>query len=219
MLDGSWSIINEVVFYILFPLIVNKFSGIAANFKLYCLSLILMFVFAISVSNIYPGYSYYGFPAHFPTFILGIIAYNILKNDKIFKILYENKIYIFLISLIIMIGNLKTEMSHNLFGIKDIYSISFFLILITSLTLSKKIPTLFGSFLSFLGKQTYSLYFTHLILIKLWVFYFDNFLDYNYSLNLITNLIICIPISIIFSHLFFNKIDLFFVSIGKKISN
>ena len=209
LLDGSWSIVNEVIFYLIFPLIFSKFKNINGKFKLYCLGLILSMFFVISVPEIYPGYSYYGFLSHFPTFCLGMIAYEISKKDKIQSIIFKNRKYLFILSIIIMIGQIKGDTS--LLGVHHFYSVSFFIILTTTLSLKNKYNFFFSKTLEILGKQTYSLYFTHILIIKLWVFYSKMYLNLSFSDALISNIFICTIISFLFSNLIFNKIDLYFV--------
>lgn len=209
LLDGSWSIVNEVIFYLVFPLIFSRFENINGKFKLYCFALILSMLFVISVPDIYPGYSYYGFLSHFPTFCLGMIAYEISKKDKIQGIIFENRKYLFVLSIIIMIGQIKGNTS--LLGIHHFYSVSFFLILITTLSLKNNFNLFLSKILEVLGKQTYSLYFTHIIIIKLWVFFSEIYLNLGFIAALVSNIFVCTIVSFSISNVIFNKIDLYFV--------
>ena len=218
LLDGSWSIVNEVIFYIIFPLLITRFKKIKGKIQLYCLSLILSILFIILIPKIYSEYSYYGFLSHFPTFCLGMISFELLKNKKITLMIYKVRNHLYFLSIIFMIGLIKGDIS--LLGIHHLYSVCLFIILITTLTLKKKFNLFFSKVFEIFGKQTYALYFTHLVLIKLWVFFSKIYLDLDFSHSLLINIIICTFLSYLISNLIFNKIDLFFVKkIKERLGN
>ena len=218
LLDGSWSIVNEVIFYLIFPLLVTRFKKIKGKIILYCLSLILSILFILIIPRVYSEYAYYGFLTHFPTFCLGMIAFDISKNKKINSLIYKYRILLNLLAMIFMVGFIKGSIT--LLGIHHLYSICFFIILITTLTLRSSYNVFFSRILVILGKQTYALYFTHLLLIKLWVFFSNIYLNLDLVTSLLINVFICTFVSYLISNLLFNKIDLFFVKkIKEKFKN
>ena len=83
--------------------------------------------------------------------------------------------------------------------------------MVTTLSLKNNFNLFLSKILEVLGKQTYSLYFTHIIIIKLWVFFSEIYLNLGFIAALVSNIFVCTIVSFSISNVIFNKIDLYFV--------
>lgn len=217
LLDGDWSIVNEVYFYILFPLIarVVKDNTLRCIYLL-CTSYILAICYSFYWARIdtMDGVIYYTFIPHLPEFLLGFLAFRITQHQNIALKISRYGNAILFMSCILMLGFVDAK--STLLGSHHIFTICFAMILIIfALRSDYSLPWL--GFISNLGRQSYALYFTHLLLLKIAFVISENFYEFSNMIVLSLNLLIIIPLSILMSNFIFHNIDKFFVSKAKSI--
>lgn len=212
LLDGDWSIVNEVYFYILFPLLhLYAKSSLEKLTKLLFLSLCASVIFSLFnyVLKIGHEYSYYGFLNHLPFFIFGMIGFNLSNNDMVNKYISQNRLMLLLVVFVLSIGSISLE--GKIFGPEYIFSFLFLLAMLL-LRSSKKISSFkLTIFLAYIGQQSYAIYFTHLLLIKITVSLYP-MIEMILPLSLLqANIISGIFLTLFCSHFIFHKIDNYFV--------
>lgn len=107
-------------------------------------------------------------------------------------------------------------MSSTLLGSHHLFSILFFIVLIgAGSQYNNSSPMLL--YFSRLGKQSYSLYFTHLLLLKLTFIICTNYYSISGYFLLLLNFVLILLLSLIMSNFVFNKIDIYFVDKAKAI--
>ena len=78
--DGSWSIVCEVYFYLLFPLVLHRLTRTPAAAMYGFFGSLLLSILVAMASRHSNGIGYYGFFNHLPCFALGIYAYRIRER-------------------------------------------------------------------------------------------------------------------------------------------
>tara|TARA_B100000575_G_scaffold294067_1_gene307831 strand:+ start:6238 stop:7305 length:1068 start_codon:yes stop_codon:yes gene_type:complete len=213
LLDGDWSIVNEVYFYILFPFLhLYAKNSLKKLLKVFFLSLLISLIFSLLNRAFLIGneFSYYGFLNHFPMFVMGMIGFHLSKNDLTNSFISENRFLLLFIIFILSIGSISFE--GKIFGPEYIFSVLFLLTILVIGSFQEMNSLSITTFLAFIGKQSYSIYFTHLLLIKLTVSLYPMiYLILPISL-LQANIFTGILLTILFSNLIFNKIDNYFVN-------
>lgn len=181
ILGVEWTIAVEVVFYLILPLILMLISHNKNSLKM----LVFLFIasFLISIILYYllltpHGRSYFYAPIffpviHFPTFILGILTYQITKIIDIRK--YNSNIYFifYIICLIFYIWLIRPYFIENIQyygGIDYLVSSTVFAPLLLGLAVRQK-DRLYSIFCNkitiFIGKISFSLYLVHYIIINI----------------------------------------------------
>ncbi len=215
IVPGGWTICVELLFYILLPLLFNAINSTkkALSFTLVALILsifynILFFkIFNYNISNKY--YMFASFPNQLPLFGFGILAYFLLvkKDYNISKI---QLIIIFIFSFL----QLALEhfiSSHILFGI------TFILLLFIGHN-----SKLFDyKPLMFLGRISFSAYFTHFAVLSILnkyklVDYFDVISIENSFFNFTVRLFVVLFITVLISTLLFYYVEIPFINLGSK---
>lgn len=141
LLDGSWSIVNEAYFYLIFaaiPSIVLHTSLAAGRF--YAASLILAIFFILLVGRKYEGYSHYGFLARLPCFFLGVFAQRIKNTPKFEERFAQWNVTVFITAMILMLGFVKGETKP--LGDSNIYGLCFAALLLSSTVIIRYVPKL-----------------------------------------------------------------------------
>jgi len=219
LLDGSWSIAIEVYFYILFPFFVYNFANSKKKSLLYFLvSVGLLSFFPKIIGPVWheintASFYYYFFTNQLPCFILGIVLFHYKKY--FFDI--EVKLPFFILSITIffgmLYGNLK-PIDYHIF-----YSIGVVFFIISSYQAINGYKEYFiYKFITNIGIQSYSIFFSHIIIMNISVFFLNrNLIGVHPLILFLFNLLIIFFASLILSNFIFNKIDLFFCKIGEKI--
>ena len=217
LLDGDWSIINEVYFYILFPLIarVVKDNTVRCIYLL-CASYALAICYSFYWARLdtLDGVIYYTFIPHLPEFLLGFLAFRITQHQSVARNISKYGNALFFTSSILMLGFVDAK--STLLGSHHIFTIGFVAILVILVLRSDYFLPWLG-FISKLGRQSYALYFTHLLLLKIAFVISENFYEFSNVVTLGLNLFIVIPLSLLLSNFVFHNIDNFFVNKVKSI--
>ncbi len=219
LLDGSWSIVIEVYFYLLFPFFVYNFVNSKKKSLLYFLvSVGLLSLFPKIIGPVWHeiktgSFYYYFFTNQLPCFILGIVLF----HYKEFFFDTKVKLPFLTLSITIFIGMLHGSVKPVDYHV--FYSIGIVFFIITSYeTINgfKEYPIY--KYISDIGTQSYAVFFSHLIIMNVSVFFLNrNLIGVNPLILFLINLIIIFFISLILSNFIFNKIDLYFCKLGKKL--
>lgn len=208
LLDGSWSIVNEVYFYLLFPLVVYKSTKTVENALLtFIFSCVVSIAFTMIIGRYidYPGYSYYSFPVQFPLFILGIYCYRISRSLK-FNLNIRHQLLILIAASILFIGT--SDIVASPLGAHVLSGIIFSIVLVfTKINYSNTICKIFRSF----GRQSYALFFLHLVFLKELHTHLVSRFSLEFYELLAFNIFVSVGLSWVFSFFIFNKIDEYFV--------
>lgn len=163
MYIGEWSLFNEVIFYLVFPLLYPFFNKI--KFSIACLITIIMALvsyLANSIAHQYGTFDLYGTPiTHMFTFCLWILIFKINHSLKVpWKFLIGINITIYIILTLCYIN----------FGYLHVYIPFIINLWLTLLMFMRKIyyipsRSYIGKFLKFTGNISYSLY-----LLNYWFF-------------------------------------------------
>ena len=163
---GGWSVVTEMFFYLLLPLIWTYAKNINKIILLFIGSLVLSVSFSSLFSDYFPTVIslYISFFNQLPVFILGILMYYIINQKKI----HLNKWI--LILLIITAPFYLYFIDHDVF---DCLKASVILFLFALLICKKQYKIVVNSFFSQVGKISFSMYLIHF-----GVLYWMNRLDF-----------------------------------------
>jgi peptidoglycan/LPS O-acetylase OafA/YrhL len=176
LVPGGWSIVSELIFYVTFP-ILRKMTINSLLFS----STLLITVFYILKYLIYQNFLvvektgfiwaiiYSGLETTIPFFLLGIVISELVNNPMKFPAVFNDKIFLLNISLmlfcLILVDNISGQNSKTI------------LMIITTFILGCLISkTRYASkFISLMGTKSYFIYFVHFYLIDFFVFSLDQF--------------------------------------------
>lgn len=173
----SWSISVEMMLYFTFGLLLLIFKNKFFLTSLY-LAYVIYFYFFLN--------SYYGETLSIFAFYSGLYSFSIgclffLLYKKV-NSLFRSKIFLDVIFYILLLIFLSEVLYFNSIEQKSFYSIIFGLIFFYSCFLNENFflfKIFFNKFLIFLGKISYSIYMSHLIIF----FVFDNILKHGFKLE------------------------------------
>jgi peptidoglycan/LPS O-acetylase OafA/YrhL len=209
LVDGSWSIVCELYFYITFPYLIYKYTKNTTDSLLaFLISTILSIAFAMLIGknigqDVY--YGYYAFPRQIPLFLLGIYCYR-LNQSLVVSLSMRHQVLIAMTVLVLYFGSSDLKVSplggHIYIGI-----LFAFVMIFVSLDASN----FFMNTLRVLGRQSYALFFLHLLFLKEFYKYLFSSHDFNFYTMLMVNIVVSVGLSWLCSWLFFDRIDRFFV--------
>jgi peptidoglycan/LPS O-acetylase OafA/YrhL len=163
---GGWSITVEMTFYIFFPFIISKLYSIRVAVIVTFITMILAQFLRLNMNNLpifhssYPTYTFEFFPSQLPVFLIGITLFLLMKNVWSQKDKKMLKIFtVFSIILLIIQFTFKLHFipGYYLYGI-------FFGFLIYFLSV-KPIRLLVNPVTVHIGKVSYSIYLSHIIVL------------------------------------------------------
>lgn len=211
IVDGSWSIVNEAYFYLLFPIIISKTSyDIKKMVNFLMLTIVVASLFAYFARG-YDGYfGYHGFLSQLPCFIIGVLVYIFeLRQEKAFT--YKNSevaSLVILFALLLILG-LKGDISP--LGYHVVSALFFGFILYLLINGGFVFGRLFFILHDF-GKMSYSLFFSHLILLKAFHYSIVEYFNREDFLAIfLTNAFIGFVGAWIFSKIIFYPIEKYFI--------
>ena len=164
--DGSWSIVSEVYFYILMFFIFYKFLNNALNsYRGYLLMLTISIYGYIVLNYMMPEegqFIFYFILNNLPSFFVGIIVYHIIHNDIIFDKIKKYSLEIFISGLILYFGFTKGNMYPLAYN--HIYGIIWGVLIIGSYSYLSNIKlNIITKTITKFGQQSYSLYYLHIL--------------------------------------------------------
>ncbi len=211
LLDGSWSIVNEAYFYIIFaalPMVMLRTSLAIA--KMYAVSLGLAILFVLLIGRYYEGYSHYGFFSQLPCFILGIFVRRIKAKPGFEESFAPWGVPVFIVAMLLMAGWVKGESKP--LDESHVYALCFAALLLFSSALVRHAPGLLNKVLASFGRQSYALFLVHLVFLKIWWALVEVYgLQMNFSTALLTNILIAVPLTWLVSKTLVDPIDRYFV--------
>lgn len=219
LLDGSWSIVIEVYFYLLFPFLVYNFVNSKKKSLLY-------FLVSVSLLSLFPkiigpvwreintgSFYYYFFINQLPCFILGIVLYH--YKDFFFDT--KVKLPFLTLSITIFFGMLHGSVKPVDYHV--FYSIGIVFFIISSYeTINGYKEYFIYKYIANIGTQSYAIFFLHLIIMNVSVFFLNrNLIGLHPLILFLINLFIIFFTSLILSIFIFNKIDLYFCKLGSNL--
>ena len=219
LLDGSWSVVVEVYFYLLFALVLARVCRTApACAWAYAVSLLASMLFTMTAGSLYSGLSHYGFPAQLPCFILGVLACRLLQTPDFASRFAPWASATVACATLLMLGLVKGESKP--LGDFHVYALCFAALLLASGTVARLIMPPFAAAFAAMGRQSYALFFVHLVLLKSsYTVLAALHIALPFWQELALNVLIAVPLSWLLSHLVFDRIDRFFVALAARWLN
>lgn len=218
---GGWSVGIEVIFYLIFPLLFFKIKTLPDAINLTLISIVLakvvtslMFKHPLTADGILWGvYIYENIFSQLPVFLIGMSLFHFQYGKR-----HENDnsksytSYLFIAGLIVV-----HLCGGNLFKLHYLFAIAMVLF---ALGLSKVQPLVIVNKLTVaLGKLSYSIYLTHLVVANLLVKYHFNHYNHNPLMDIAMRFFIITAISVSVSVLTYKFIELPFQAYGKYLIN
>jgi peptidoglycan/LPS O-acetylase OafA/YrhL len=214
VVPGGWTITIEMTFYAMLPVICKYITNINKCLILLFSSLaIRIFLNYLLIGTDWDTnyFLYFYFPNQFPIFLLGILAYFIIKEGTSG---IKNGILL-LFSFIILIYSIEpSPLPHLICGL------SFFILLIV--VSRKNYKLIVNPFMVYIGKISYSIYLVHFAVLYWMEFFHLNklipMIDLKTGLvNYVLKYAILLICSSIIAHFTYTLIEKPFQNIGKKI--
>ena len=216
-LDGSWSIVNEVYFYLLFGLALHRICDDAVKAsQLYACSLLIAILFILLIGRHVSALSHYGFLAQLPCFVLGVLAHRLSQTPGFDRIFSPWRRTALAICALVMLGLVKGGDNKPL-GDFNIYAICFSVVLLCGSTLTELLPRALTSSVAVAGRMSYALFFVHLALLKItYVVLAKRQIELDLLSALALNIFIALPLSWSVAAYIFDPIDRYFVALGGR---
>jgi len=223
VVPGSWSIADEMTFYLCVPYLFAKLTSIRSTLIALFLSLffakITKIIIVYFLSQIYPDsqfylvdtFSFLWFFFQFPVFILGILLYHIIKRypsgDSTIALL------LLLLSIFLFGGFLTASFLPR----SLLYGIAFVIFSLSLHYSPQKI--LVNKITIFIGKLSYSIYLVHFMVLRILksVFPDGSILDSNS--NFLLAFLSVVVLSICVSYITYKVVEVPGIKLGKKIIN
>ena len=219
LLDGSWSIVVEVYFYLLLALVLARVCRTApACAWAYAASLLAAMLFTVTAGRMYSGYSHYGFPAQLPCFILGVLACRLVQTPDFARRFAPWASASVACATLLMVGLVKGESKP--LGDFNVYALCFAVLLLAPDTVARSITPPIAKAIAAMGRQSYALFFVHLVLLKCsYTILAALHTALPFWQELTLNVLIAVPLSWLLSHLVFDRIDRLFVATAARWLN
>lgn len=215
---GVWSIGNELVFYVFFPIFillskVNKHFFIILNIILFAFYLYFAFVKLNSELTLSEQWRDYVNPFNqFFLFLGGFLIGLLFRNSKVNNIFAFISLFLGL-SLFVFIP-VQNDTINLVTGINRLlFTVSCLLICFGFYKLTLKLPIVIHKPLTLLGEASYSVYLLHPIVYNLVGIFRNHTIDFSESVRLILSVSFTLVVSY-FTYEFFEK---YFMKIGKRV--
>lgn len=219
IVEGAWSIGNELYFYVLFPfaIILNQKSRIAF-FLVFLFSLALGYYFSYNLldvnKNLKEQWSLYIHPLNqFFLFTGGMLISSLSAYFKTYRIVLFSLLILSFLLFLLYETNDNQDILLVTKSTRFILSLTCFLICFSVFKLNFKLNNFLHTTLNFIGKISYSIYLLHpiIIMIVLKIAFFKDFK----TLQILT----IILLSFIFSSLVYYYIEEKFIKLGVVLSS
>lgn len=207
---GVWSIGNELVFYVFFPLFVflikkSKQLMFLLSLLLFCIYVYFAYVKLTPDLNLGQQWKDYVNPFNQVfLFLSGFYIGYIFNNVKINNIVL---VPLLIIGLVMFVFYPVSGDLINL--VTGINRIVFTIICLSIFKLNYRVPNLINKPFKFLGEASYSLYLLHPIVFELTLFF-------KKELAISTRLILSIILTLVLSHFVYQYFEKFFMRLGRQ---
>lgn len=215
---GGWSVVAEMIFYLFLPVVWKYATSMDRTLLFFIASLFLSVTFSVLFADLFPSSTilYVSFPNQLPVFLLGILLFYIVKNQKI----TINKwiIGLLIITILLYIYFVPDE------NISDCLKAASILFVFAIIISKKQYKIIVNSFFSYTGKISFSMYIIHFGVLD-WMsrLNFVNFISSTDKSLLITNYfiryLVMFLITAVLSHFTYQYIEKYFIEKAKKIIN
>ncbi len=212
ILDGDWSILNEVYFYIIYA-VCHKYINLKNAPIIFLAACIFASAFNIIFGYILQnktGYTYYGFPTQLPAFVVGLGIFHAMHIPQFAEKYRPFALGGAAVSLMLIAGHVRMETAPIPISVGR----AIFLIPLVLAAVSYPAGLIHRAFafLRIFGQQSYAVFLTHILLLRVSSKIMnDLFLDTHFVVLLAINLFIGLIGSLVISSLIFNRIDSYFV--------
>ena len=166
--DGSWSIVCEVYFYILLPLVIIPLTPNLAAALVLLAAAIIGSSYAVNelpwhLSPV-PGWRYYSFISQLPCFIVGCVLFHAQRNKAIVDFVRRHARVLVTGTIAAMVAMIW--FNHAWIMYHHVYAALFGVLILAALTKGIEVGTLpFGENLARMGEQSYALFLVHIPLL------------------------------------------------------
>jgi exopolysaccharide production protein ExoZ len=225
ILDGDWSIVNEVYFYIIYA-IFYKYINLKNIIFIFLASCIFASAFNIIFGYVLQdktGFTYYGFPTQLPAFIVGVAISHAMLIPQFIEKYRPFALAGAAVSLALIAGHVRMETAPVPISVGR--AIFWIPLALTALSYPAGLIHRGYAFLRIFGQQSYAVFLGHIFLLRISSKIMnDLFLDTHFVVLLVINLFIGLIGSLFVSSLIFNRIDRYFVRrasefLAKRVSS
>ena len=216
---GAWSIGNELVFYLFFPVFIllkNKSKVALSILSVFILATYLYFSFSLlRVNSLLSNQwiTYINPLNQFFLFLCGFLIGSIFKNIK-----FSNAV-----SLIILFSGLLLFIFYPAFGDqiylvtgvnRIVFTLSCFLIVLSFYKIDLRFPAIIDRPLTLLGESSYSIYLLHPLVYAVVYGIFHHFLERIYKFPKVSIPILSIVITLLLSYFVYQKFEKYFIKLS-----
>jgi len=219
IVPGGWSVATEMLFYTLFPFIINfAKQNITSKYKLLyfvfggiLLSQILINIFLYQGFELFNNsYLYFSLVNQLPCFLIGIGYYYYINNFQLkYNVLYD--ILLFIVSSVVSIHIFRLNVDYY-YSLTPIFASISFLFLFE---IFRKIPKSNVGILSEIGKVSFSMYIFHFIFAYGIMFIPSRYTEFGIY-SLLAWYIVVVALSFIIAKLSYRLFEVPFTEMGKK---
>jgi peptidoglycan/LPS O-acetylase OafA/YrhL len=161
LLDGSWSILCEVYFYLLLPVLLRFLKTPATALAGFALGLSLAVGFTMLVGRHLGDFGYYAFPVQLPCFLLGVYCRRLKEARALAPLGRAHDAALGMGLLMLFFGLSKAQTAPL-----GIYQVIAVLFAVALLFMRLDAANVLSRGLQALGRQSYALFLLHLLILK-----------------------------------------------------
>lgn len=219
LVDGSWSIVAEVYFYILFPLVfANRCTEPRRAFQTYLAALVIAMATVYLTRKAQGSYGYYNLINQLPCFLLGAFVQVLHRQIGAAAVLQRWAPSMIAFCAIAGLG--MTHSSVSPLGVHEMYALVFATVLFALPYWQTGMAWVARrEILKYMGRSSYGLFFAHLILLKLQYYVLvDRAGLHDFGLLFAANLLSSILGSLLLSGLLLDRIDRYCVGLASRLA-
>jgi peptidoglycan/LPS O-acetylase OafA/YrhL len=225
IVPGGWSVGVEMIFYLCIPALYFLYKKYGAKFLYLALPVtvsiswifnyIIFIILDENLSRYWHAFLYYNFFAHLPIFILGLVVYDHISNEK--KSL-KNINLIFISSIILFVSSLYLNRitSEGIFA-GSLLMLSVLLAYFVIFISIYKPKILVNKIMVYIGKISYSMYLTHFISISIIIYFTKNNFYNGGEITFFFSYLLLVAMTILISSVTYKYIEKPGIIIGNKL--